>query len=76
MKIKIIHEVDGDGYERQEMEIDGKEVMYVAPLCESPEDAIIGRDLVSCDRVASLMRKAYEAAKRGEEFSVEVIEEE
>lgn len=73
MKIKIISATDGDGYERQEMEIDGKDVMYVGPLCENPEDAIIGRSLVSCEEVADLMKKAYDAGKRGEEFSIETI---
>lgn len=52
---------------------DGKMVggEYVGPLCECPEDAIIGRSLISCDDIVSYMRKAYEAGRNGEEFVVE-----
>lgn len=44
---------------------------YVGPLCECPEDAIIGRDLISCYIIIKYMKMAYEAGKNGEEFIVE-----
>lgn len=47
---------------------------YVGPLCECPEDAIIGRDLISCDTIIKYMRMAYEAGVNGEPFIVEEVE--
>lgn len=44
---------------------------YVGPLCECPEDAIIGRDLISCGTIIYYMKKAYEAGKNGEELIIE-----
>ena len=73
MKIKITVSENLDGAEIQEMTIDGEDRMSVYPLYECPEDAIIGRDLVSCEDVAKLMEEAYEAGENGEEF-VLVIE--
>ena len=70
MKIEIGIGKDSDDYERQSMIIDGKHRLSVGALCECPEDAIIGRDLVSCKRVYLFMREAYEAGKRGEEFTM------
>jgi len=55
---------------------DGKNIggEYVGPLFECPEDAIIGRSLVSCGEIIEYMKKAYEAGKNGEEFIVENVE--
>lgn len=47
---------------------------HVGPLCECPEDAIIGRDLISCNTIIEYMKLAYEAGKNGEEFIVEELE--
>ena len=47
---------------------------YVGPLCECPEDAIIGRDLISCSTIIEYMKKAYEAGVDGEPFIVEEVE--
>ena len=46
----------------------------VHPLCECPEDAIIGRGLISCSRIIELMQLAYNAGKNGEDFFVKNIE--
>lgn len=70
MKIKVIEGANNDQATWQRMLINGEEVLSVYPLYECPEDAIIGRDLVSCDEVVNFMRRAYEAGKNGEEFSV------
>ena len=75
MNIEISTGTDSNDLERQSMKIDGKKRLYVGALCECPEDAIIGRDLVSCKDVSSFMREAYEAGKRGEEFNVTVVAE-
>lgn len=68
MKVIVREKEDRDGYLRQELVIDGKERQYVGPLCECPEDAIIGRDLVSCRDIADFMKEAFEAGKRDEEW--------
>ena len=47
---------DSDFCMRDVLEIDGKECFRVAPLCECPEDAIIGRDLISSDDIASFLK--------------------
>jgi hypothetical protein len=70
MKIVIIASRDGDDFVTEDMKVDGEQRLHVAPLCESPEDAIIGRSLVDCQDVAKLMKEAYEAGKRGEFFSI------
>lgn len=69
MKITITIEKDDDD-QRQTMVIDGEERCYVGPLWECPEDAIIGRSLISCTEISDFMREAYEAGKRGEDFDV------
>jgi len=56
----------------EEMSINGKRCLSVYPLCECPEDAIIGRDLISCSEIMEYMREAYEAGRRGEEFNVHI----
>jgi hypothetical protein len=76
MKVRIIIGKNNDGAECQDMQVDGKDVCHVYPLYECPEDAIIGRDLVSCAEIATFMRQAYEAGKNGEEFMCEEVIEE
>lgn len=74
MKVVITKQDAGDYEESQSMTIDGKQRLSVGPLCECPEDAIIGRDLVSCEDIANFMRLAYDAAKNGERLTIEVVE--
>lgn len=73
MKIKIIIGKSNDHVEWQEMAINGKNVCSVFSLCECPEDAMIGRGLISCAEIATYMRQAHEAGKNGEEFEIEEI---
>lgn len=40
---------------RDTLEVNGKQIFRVAPLCECPEDAIIGRDLISSSDIASFL---------------------
>lgn len=70
MKVKIRYGVNCDDLEWQEMWVNNRNALDVYPLCECPEDAIIGRDLVSCDDVLELMQEAYKAGKNGEELLV------
>lgn len=73
MHIKI-YETNEDYERREVMHIDGVYRESVGPLCECPEDAIIGRSLISCKTIAGYMRKAYEAGKNGETFECELVE--
>ena len=75
MKIVIKQSENCDGAACEEMEINGKNSLSVYPLYECPEDAIIGRNLVSCSDVAAYMADAYNAGKNGEEFSIETIKD-
>lgn len=76
MKIEIYISVDSDENERQRMLIDGKNSYTVRPLCECPEDAIIGRGLISCEEIAAAMRRAWAAGVAGESFTVKCMDEE
>ena len=73
MKIRLEIGETREGYETNDLYIDDKPVIYIYPLCECPEDAIIGRGLVSGPDIINRMRGAYEAGKKGEEFEVETI---
>ena len=58
------------------IEIDGKRVFRIRELCDCPEDATFGRALSDCNSIPSLLQKAYNAGKAGEEFSIEYLTEE
>jgi len=73
LKIEIKCHTDSNDFEREALIIDGKKRRYVGPLCDCPEDAIIGRSLVSCSEITGYMKQAYEAGKNGDEFDVEII---
>jgi hypothetical protein len=73
MNIVVQTQNDNDYGCRQQLIINGKKRQYVGSLCECPEDAIIGRDLVSCSEIVSFMKEAYEAGKNGESFDYSEI---
>lgn len=76
MKLTIVVGEDYNGSSTEEMRSDdGSVSLSVYPLCECPEDAILERSLVSCSDVAKYMELAYEAGKRGEDFSVEFVKD-
>lgn len=79
MKITIYTGNNYDDLETQVMNIEtnvGEHSGFsVYPLCECPEDAIIGRDLISCNEIAEAMKIAYEAGKAGEDFLIEKVAE-
>ena len=70
MDIVISTAIDRDNYQRQAMMINGQLRLRIVPLNEYPEDAIIERDLVSCDEVVDLMIEAYNAGKNGEDLNI------
>lgn len=75
MEIKVINGTNYDDMATLEIEVDGKHVIGVYPLYDCPEDAILERDLGFAYDIPELMRKAYEAGKRGEEFSIIEVDE-
>lgn len=75
MNIEIQKSTNSEDLEIQVMIINGVIRLSVHPLCDCPEDAIIGRDLISCEAIASFMKEAYEAGSRGEQFNASVTHE-
>lgn len=57
VEVKVVTGRGWEGYSREELLIDGKEVMYVGPLSECPEDAILERDLVGPSDFVHLLEK-------------------
>jgi hypothetical protein len=76
MKIKFNHYEDDDYYEfhhitvtnDDETEIKAEE--FISPLCECPEDAIIGRDLKSGYDFLRFIQLGFDAAKNGETLTI------
>jgi len=75
MKIILKCTTDSNEDIREEMEVDGERSLYAGPLWECPEDAIIGRALISCSDVINYMKMAHAAGLQGEEFVVEEVKE-
>lgn len=74
MIIKEITVNDAPDFERPSftLEVNGKREMFATT--PEPEDASICRDLSFVYDISSLMKIAYDAGKRGEEFNVDRIE--
>ena len=70
MKIKIIIG-ENDLGERHIMQVNGKETYRIQGLCECPEDAIIGRDLIDAFDLLNAIKLGYAAGKNGEELEIE-----
>jgi len=79
MKIILKSGKDGDGQYKDSMEIfDGThsvDRLNVHSLWDCPEDAIVGRDLIPCWKIVSLMKIAYQLGKEGKELEIEEIED-
>jgi hypothetical protein len=73
VKVNCSSNYDGEAHER--LYINGRQRQSVGSLCECPEDAIIGRDLVSCCDIADFMEEAWKAGLAGEPFEYTVTEE-
>lgn len=76
MDIEIKHWTDSDyqGNDGETMSINGKHRLSVLSLCEYPEDAIIGRDLIDCCQISRLMAEAHDAGVKGEKLNINIIE--
>jgi len=61
---------DEDGSRVEDFSINGQHAETVRSLYECPEDAIIGRDLISCGTIVDYMELAYNAGKNGDPFTV------
>ena len=70
MKLELAEQETDGCLEMQQLFINGKLRESVSPLCECPEDAIIGRGLISCDDIIDYMKMAYEAGKAGETLDI------
>lgn len=64
---------DSDYCTHDKLTINGKSVFRVHPLSECPEDAIIGRDLISCAEIASFLEK-FLRENRGKKVKFEYKE--
>jgi hypothetical protein len=59
--VKVVTSENSDGAIMDKLLINGKEKLRVYPLYECPEDAIIGRDLISCGDIASFLEDFLKA---------------
>lgn len=81
MKIKLISSYDGNG-ERKEILViynnQGKILTQLKafPLYETPEDATLDRDMLSCSDIIETIKLVLDNLKEGEEVIYEEIEEE
>lgn len=62
--IKVLGFNQWDNY-RECLYINGEEKLFVCDLSNSPEDAIIGRNLTSCDELARIILDSLESFKTG-----------
>lgn len=76
LKLKLMEEIDSyDECYSQELWSEDEKIHYsVSNLCECPEDAIIGRNLVSADEIVDFIELGMRLAKKGyDEISIETI---
>lgn len=76
MKVKVTDRVFDEDEMRMEfnVEVDGNEAVRF--LDGEPEDANLSRDFSGVYSIPSLMRRAYNAGKNGEDFTIEYTESE
>ena len=73
MKVKVTYEKFDHG-DFMSIKIDDKQVFSIGDGCS--EDMTMSRDLNDCYHIPDLLKRAYEAGKRGEEFNIETVHEE
>lgn len=77
MRVVVTSEIGEDyEYENLEIVIDDKFKFSVCNSNDSMEDATLSRNFADCHDIPALLRKAYEAGKNGEEFTVIHMEDE
>lgn len=69
--IRVEEDNDDDCFTSQTLFANDEEIANVNDLCDCPEDAIIGRDLVDCNDIQKWIKYGYDAAKRGDELIFE-----
>ena len=67
MKIKTKYEHEGE-WEHYSIEVDGKERVSIGT--PEPEDANLSRDFCDIYNIGNLLKLAYEAGQRGEDFEI------
>lgn len=72
MKIKLTISTNWGSSDspKHELTIDGKHNRSIGPLCDCPEDAIIGRDLIDGYHLIRYIQMGYDAAQRGEALDI------
>ncbi|KYC67210.1 hypothetical protein [Heyndrickxia coagulans] len=75
MEVKVTYGKNYDDMETLELEVNGKHELSVRPLNECPEDAYLERDLGFAYDIPDLMKRAYEAGKAGEDFTIIEVDE-
>lgn len=75
--MKIVLKVSKDENESacHRVEVDGKQVASIFPLCECPEDATIERSLIGGKKIIRFMKMAFEAGRRGEDLTVDEVKD-
>lgn len=65
-----------EGYRRERLLVNGEEVMFIGPLTECPEDAILERDLIGPSNFAHLLERIIkEHNGKRIKFDYEEVEE-
>lgn len=76
MHVVIYKSTDScEDYHWMRMEIDGKVVLEVTDMNETPEDAILLRDLSFVFDIPKWLALAYDAGKWGEGITITKVEE-
>lgn len=76
MRVIVTHERSDDYmYEGLEIVIDDTYKFSVSHSEDSPEDNNLHRNFADCYDIPNMLRKAYDAGKRGEEFDIEYTNE-
>ena len=76
VKIRYSGETDDPGPEYEhscDVLVDGEEIAAGYNMADCPEDANLGRELAFVFGLPDVLRRAYEAGKRGEPFSIERV---
>lgn len=65
---------DSEDCERHQLLMDGESIVSIHPLWDCPEDAIIGRGLLSGYDIIEFIKLGIELGKKGED--IQVVEKE
>lgn len=74
MKIRIEEWIDENEFQNEILFINGKTEKEFRPLINTPELAVLEKELISAAEIAYLMEKAYNAGRNGEDFTIEFVD--